>query len=148
MIRTGNNDWPKITSVVLTFSVLTIAAGLMIIAAGAVFLGRLDDHMGEHAKDYYALARQYASLTSTGALVCLTGCIGLALALKHSRGFCVGAWSAAIGFATAIYGLFLFPIHSASGIVYVNLMAVMFGASLIFFSVAGVRYLWYRTVAS
>jgi hypothetical protein len=137
---------PTIKSVVFTVSILTVAAGLVIIAAGAVFLERLDDHMGEHAVDYYDLARHYGSLTSKGALVCLTGCVGLALAMKYRQGFYAGAWSAAIGLATAIVGLFLFPIHAASGAVYVSLMAVMFGASLIFVSVAAVRYIWYRTL--
>jgi hypothetical protein len=135
-----------IKSAVFTVSMLTVAAGVVIIAVGAVFLDRLDDHMGEHALDYYDLARHYGSLTSTGALVCLAGCVGLALALKYRRGFYAGAWSAAIGFATAIFGLFLFPIHSASGAVYFSLMVVMFGASLIFVLVAAVRYVWYRTL--
>jgi hypothetical protein len=138
----------SIKSFVFAASVLVAAAGLVIIAAGAVFLGRLDDRILEHAVDYYTLARHYGSITSIGALVCLFGCIGLASALPRRRGLYAAGWSAAVGFATMIFGLVLFPIHLASGAVYFDLLAVAFGASLIFLSVAAVRYAWYRTHSS
>ena len=58
-----------------------------VIAAGAVLLKRLDDHVGEPAVDYYDLARRYGSLTSTGARVCLAGWMGLAPTLGHRQAF-------------------------------------------------------------
>lgn len=138
---------PIIKFAVFALAILTVAAGLGMIAAAPVLLGRLDDHMGEHAADYYDLARQYGALSSIGVRVCLVGCIGLGVRVKSSSGFHAGAWSAAVGFGTAIFGAFLFPIHSASGAVYFSLLAVTFGASLTFVSIATIRYIWGRSLA-
>ena len=76
--------------------------------------------------------------------MCLGACVGLASVVHYGRGLRVAGWSAAVGFATMIFGLFLFPIHSASGAVYFNLLAVAFRTSLIFLLIAAVRYAWYR----
>ena len=135
----------KIKSVVSTASILTISAGLVVIIVGAFFLRRLDEHMYEHPTDFYDLSQHYGSIASAGAPVCLAGCIGLALALDYREGFYAGEWSAVIGFATAFLGLFLFPIHNASGAVYFTLLGVTFGASLIFCLVATIQYIWHKT---
>ena len=115
----------------------------MVIAAGAFLLRRLDDHIYEHAADFYELARRYGSITRAGAIACLVGCLGLALALDYRDGFKAGVASAIIGFSTAVFGLALFPIHQASGAVYFILLSTMFSASLAFIALASVRYVWY-----
>jgi len=135
----------KIRSTVFAVSVCTISVGLVVIAVGAILLRRLDQHMYEHAVDFYDLARRYDSITLAGAPVCLAGCFGVALALGCTDVFKAGVGAAVIGFATAVFGLALFPIHGASGAVYFTLLLVMFGASLIFLLVASVRSIWYRS---
>jgi hypothetical protein len=135
----------KIRSIVFAVSICTISVGLVVIAGGAILLRRLDQHMCEHAVDFYDLARRYDSITSAGAPACLLGCFGVALALGYKDGFKAGVGAAVIGFATAIFGLALFPIHNASGAVYFTLLLVMFGASLIFLLVASIRYIWDRS---
>jgi hypothetical protein len=80
----------KIKSILFTLSILAISAGLVVIAVGAFFLRRLDDHLFEHPIDFYALARHYGSIASAGAPACLAGCIGLALALERKKGFHAG----------------------------------------------------------
>jgi len=135
----------KIRPFAYTASICSIFAGLAVIAAGAFLLRRLDNHMYEHPLDFYDLARHYGSITWAGALVCLAGCLGLALAITYREGFRAGLASAVIGFATAAFGLLVFPIHQASGNVYFTLLGVTFGASVVFLLVASVRYIWYRS---
>ena len=115
--------------ILFTLSILTLATGLAIVCVGAFFLKRLDDHAFGDPAVFYRAARHYGSITSTGSMVCLIGCIGLALALDHSKGFHAAKNSALIAFATAIFGLFFFPIHNASGAVYFDLLFVAFRIS-------------------
>jgi multisubunit Na+/H+ antiporter MnhG subunit len=80
-----------------------------------------------------------------GSIVCLIGCMGLALALDQMKGFRAAKNSALIGFATAILGLFFFPIHNVSIAVYFDLLFVTFGASLIFLVTATARSMSSKT---
>jgi hypothetical protein len=69
-------------------SILTLTAGLAIICVGAFFLKRLDDHaFGGDPAVFYGAAHHYGSITLKGSIVCLIGCIGLALALDHTKVF-------------------------------------------------------------
>jgi hypothetical protein len=131
---------PKAKSVCLAAAVAIISTGLAIIGVGAFFLKRLDDHAFGDPGVFYAAVRHYASVTSAGVPVCLAGCIPLAIVLDYKQGFRAGLTSIFIGFATAIFGLFLFPIHFPSGAVYFSLLGVTFGASLVFVSVGSIRY--------
>src|SRR5579863_2853089 len=131
---------PKAKSVCLAAAVAIISTGLAIIGVGAFFLKRLDDHAFGDPGVFYAAVRHYASVTSAGVPVCLAGCIPLAIVLDYKQGFRAGLTSIFIGFAAAIFGLFLFPIHFPSGAVYFSLLGVTFGASLVFVSVGSIRY--------
>jgi len=131
---------PKAKSVLFGASVAIISTGLAIIGVGAFFQKRLDDHAFGDPGVFYAAVRHYASVTSAGVLVCLAGCIALAMVLDYKQGFRAGVTSIFIGSAVAIFGLFLFPIHFPSGDVYFSLLSVTFGASLVFVSVGSIRY--------
>src|SRR5258706_2494088 len=106
---------PKAKSVLFAASVAIISAGLAIIGVGAFFLRRLDDHAFGDPGVFYAAVRHYASVTSAGVLVCLAGCIALAMVLDYKQEFRAGVTSIFMAFAVAIFGLFLFPIHFPSG---------------------------------
>lgn len=123
-------------------SILILATGFAIFGVGAFYLKRLDDHAFGDPAVFYASANRYGSITSTGTLVCLAGCIGLAIALDHTKGFRAAKDAALIGLASAIFAGFIFPIHNASGAVYYDLLCVTFGASLIFTLVASARGIW------
>jgi hypothetical protein len=132
---------PKAKSVLVAASVAVISTGLTVVGVGAFFLKRLDDRAFGNPGVFYAAVRHYASVTSAGIPVCLAGCIALAIVLDYKQGFRAGVTSIFIAFAFAVFGLFLFPIHFPSGAVYFSLLGVTFGASLVFFSVASIRYL-------
>jgi hypothetical protein len=135
----------KAKSVLLAMSILIISAGFAVIGVGAFFLKRLDDHAFGDPTVFYAAARHYGLVTSAGVPVCLAGCLALAVTLDYKQGFRAGVTAIGSAFAVAIFGVFLFPIHFPSGAVYFNLLGVTFGASLVFFLLASVRYVWYRT---
>jgi hypothetical protein len=141
----GPEGMSKMKFILSALSILTLATGLAIVCVGAFFLKRLDDHAFGDPAVFYGAAHHYGSITSTGSIVCLIGCIGLALALDHTKGFHAAKNSALIAFATAIFGLFFFPIHNASGAVYSDLLFVTFGASLIFVLVASARWISSKT---
>ena len=126
-------------------SIFILTTGLAIVCVGAFFLKRLDDHAFGDPAVFYGTAHHYGSITLMGSIVCLIGCIGLALALDHTKGLHAAKHSALIAFATAFFGLFVFPIHNASGAVYSDLLFVTFGASLIFVLVASARWLSCKT---
>jgi len=131
---------PRAKSVLFAASVAIISAGFAIIGVGAFFLKGLDNHAFGDPGVFYAAVRHYASLTSAGVLVCLAGCMALAMVLDYKKGFRAGVTSIFIALAVAIFGLFLFPIHFPSGNVYFSLLGVTFGASLVFVSVGTIRY--------
>jgi hypothetical protein len=135
----------KMKFILAALSILTLATGLVIVCVGALFLKRLDGHAFGDPAVFYGAAHHYGSITSEGSIVCLIGCIGIALALGHAKGFHAAKNSALIGFATAIFGMFFFPIHNASGAVYFDLLFVTFGASLIFVLVASARWILFKT---
>jgi hypothetical protein len=99
----------KIKTIMFAMSICTISTGLFVVAVGTLFLRRLDEHMYEHAVDFYDLAGRYSSITWAGGLVCLAGCLGLALALDYGKAFYVGIASACIALATGVFGPFFFP---------------------------------------
>jgi hypothetical protein len=75
-------------------------------------------------------------------LICLAGCAAFALAIDLMKGLRAARNSAVIGVATLIFGVFLFPVHDASGALYIYLLIVTFGASLIFVLVASGCWIW------
>ena len=141
--RNPRNQLLNLKSVIFAVSLCTISAGTVMIAVGAFHLHHLDDHISEHAADFYDLARQFGSMVAAGARICFAGCLCLTLILDHKECLRAGLRSAVIGLTTTIFGLFLFPIHYASGAVYSVLLSLMFGSSLMFLSVALFRYLWH-----
>lgn len=126
-------------------SILTFSAGVAAIAVGAFFLKRLDERAFGDPIVFYAAVRHYGLIASMGCLLCLAGCVGFALAADQRKGFRAARNSALGGLATAMFGMFLFPIHNASGAVYFDLLAVTLGSSLIFLLVASIRWILYRT---
>src|SRR6267143_4546210 len=92
---------PKAKSVLFAASVAIISTGLAIIGVGAFFLKRLDDHAFADPGVFYAAVRHYASVTSAGAIVCLAGCIALAMVLDYKQEFRAG-----VGFS---FFRFIFP---------------------------------------
>jgi hypothetical protein len=128
-----------------TLSIIALSVGLVVIGVGAFFLKRLDDHALGDPAIFYGSVHRYGSIVSTGVLICLVGCAVFALATDHMKRLRAARNCALIGVATLVFGIFLFPVHNASGAVYVNLLGVTFGASLIFVLVASGRWIWYRT---
>ncbi len=133
-----------VKTVLRTAAVVVISTGLSVIAVGAFFLKKLDDHAYGDPGVYYSSVRHYASISDAGALICFAGFIALAMTQDYKEGFRAAVTSAVVGFATVVLGLFLFPIHNASGGVYFILVSVAFGASVAFLFAACVRYIYYR----
>lgn len=130
--------------IVFAISIGTLGLGLFVIAVGAFFLGDLDNRMGGDPATFHQLVMYYAWITLAGTLVCVSGCLGLALPLSHREGFRVGVGFTFLGLIWMIGGLSLFSLHDASGAVYFALLASLFGASVVFLSVASIRYVWAR----
>jgi hypothetical protein len=134
----------EMKSIFRTLSILALSVSLVVIGVGAFFLKRLDDHAFGDPAVFYGSSHRFGSIVSTGVLICLFGCAAFALATDHMKGLRAARNSALIGVATWIFGIFLIPVHNASGAVYVYLLVLTFGASLIFVLVASGRWIWYR----
>ena len=130
--------------IVFAISISALCLGLFVIAVGAFFLRRLDNHMGGDPATFYQLATHYGWITLAGAPLCVSGCLGLALPIGYREGFRAGIGLTVLSFIWLIVGLSLFSLHDASGAVYFAILAVLFGASLVFLSVASSRYIWGR----
>jgi hypothetical protein len=125
-------------------SILAISAGVAAIAVGAFLLKKLDDHAFGDPVAFYAAIRRGSWIASRGSVLCLAGSLGFALMADHRRGFRAARNSAFSCIASAILGLFVFPIHYPSGAVYFDILAVTLGTSLIFLSVASARWMLYK----
>jgi hypothetical protein len=126
-------------------SIIAFSVGLVVIGVGAFFLKRLDNQAFGDPAVFYGSVHRYGSIVSTGVRICLVGCAAFALATDHMKGFRAARNCALIGVATLVFGIFLFPVHNASGAVYIYLLVVTFGASLIFVLVASGRWIWSST---
>jgi hypothetical protein len=127
-----------------TLSIIAVSVGLVVIGVGAFLLKRLDHHAFGDPAVFYGSTHRYGSIVSAGVVICLAGCAAFALVTDHMKGLRAARNSALIGVATLIFGIFLFPVHNASGAVYIYLLVVTFGASLIFVLVTSGRWIWYR----
>ena len=135
----------KLRSVVATLAVSASLMGMTMMGIATFFLRRLDDHSYGDPVQYYASARHYGSMGWNGALVGLAGCVGLALLPDWRKDIQAAALCGALAFFTLTFGLYVFPIHFASGAMYFSLLLFTFGACVAFGLTATARYVWYRT---
>lgn len=83
---------------------VALSVGLVVIGVGAFFLKRLGDRAFGDPDIFYGSVHHYDSIVSIGVLICLAGCVALALATDHMKGFRAAGNSALIGVATLIIG--------------------------------------------
>jgi hypothetical protein len=75
----------KLRPVFATLAGLVSLVGMTVMGIAAVFLRRLDDHAFGDPVQFYASVRHYSALGWDGALIGLSGCVGLALLLGWKK---------------------------------------------------------------
>jgi hypothetical protein len=103
----------------------------------------VDSHMYQYTTDaYYASIRHSGNVGFVGAIVCLIGCVGLGITWSIPSLVQAGLGSIVGTVAVAFFGLFLFNLHGPTGALYFTVVGLVLGVGLLFFLIAGVRYIW------